>query len=720
MYFYGVAQAIIIAISYYLLVVFLPSLILGERFKNETITKRLMVYLVFGNIYLSTIVFTLAYLNLFTRLSLVFSLVITAILLYTLFNRQHLLEKILRRKAAIKEVLLGEYGFRLFLSNKIKNARRYLKNVYYKIIYGNEIEGLIFLAILSYLLYHYGISSAEYMTYMAPDEEIHLYWIQSLLKGDIFPSGVYPHVFHTVLAAIVKLFNINAMKMIIYFGGTANILIMTMLYMGLRKIFKSKYAALFGFMLYAIFNIFLGVATYRFQLSIPQEYAMIFLMPMALFLFAYIKEQQLSDLVFFGLALALSVGTHFYTGAIAVILAVAIGLTYLYRIIRKKMLGKLILTGLLSAVVALAPLGIGLATGYELEQSFTWGSEVIKGDIYSTTSEGVLKEDLEPEEETTLTLDQFVTGAKNDLEKYVVHNVETMYVLVSIILFTLLYNLIYLFDKKDDSESEYQIAFAINSLFLLLLILFKSLKLPTIMEPKRLAIYFAYFSPVFLGMPLEIASRFLRHTKLKKAMPSMSIGIILASFLLILNFDRVKPLPPFYYIQTTGTTLANKKIMEEYEDYTWTAISPVNNISLVMGNGFHYELDEFILQQENWHQRKEIYIPTEYVFLYIEKKPIIDYGFESVRESFALKNRPEIRKEDALQDLKETSEDNYHYIRERNILMAKAYEWAQVYQDYFPKEAEVYYEDDELIVYRIKQNVNALNNLSIDYGLNSR
>ena len=40
---------------------------------------------------------------------------------------------------------------------------------------------------------------------------------------------------------------------------------------------------------------------------------------------------------------------------------------------------------------------------------------------------------------------------------------------------------------------------------------------------------------------------------------------------------------------------------------------------------------------------------------------------------------------------------------------------AKAYQNYFPDEMTVFYEDDEIVVYRLKQNTYALNNLAIDY-----
>ena len=51
--------------------------------------------------------------------------------------------------------------------------------------------------------------------------------------------------------------------------------------------------------------------------------------------------------------------------------------------------------------------------------------------------------------------------------------------------------------------------------------------------------------------------------------------------------------------------------------------------------------------------------------------------------------------------------------------MSKAYFWAERYMQYFPDQMRVYYEDQDVIIYEIKQNMFALNNFAIDYGYNT-
>ena len=47
------------------------------------------------------------------------------------------------------------------------------------------------------------------------------------------------------------------------------------------------------------------------------------------------------------------------------------------------------------------------------------------------------------------------------------------------------------------------------------------------------------------------------------------------------------------------------------------------------------------------------------------------------------------------------------------------YYWAQKFMDLYPNEMEVYYESEEFVCYKVKQNGNSLYNFAIDYGYNN-
>ena len=718
-YIDGVINSINVFVGYFLLIVVLPALILGPALKAENIFKRFIIYLMFGNFYISSLVFLLAYLKIFNRVNLIISLIMTSISFWLLINKNQLKKKNISTKAILEGLAVGKYGTKLFLLRCKENLVKWIKTLFYQLFNGKKMEWAIFLPIIAYNVYQYNINNIEFTTYMAPDEEVHLYWIQSLVGGEIFPSGVYPHAFHNILGAITKLYELNAMLVLKYFGPTVCMLIMAMLYFGLRKIFNTKYPALFGLMMYSILNVYSDQVTYRFQFVIPQEYAMIMLMPMAIFLFDYIRGKKALDLICFGISFSLMMGIHFYTAIIAGVLILSAGLVYLYKIIKDKIFFKLFLCGLLSVIVALAPLGIGLALGYEMEQSMDWATDVIKGDIYSENTQEDQNIAGVPKERQALTWDEFREKSKTDINRHALPNIITLYIFIGIILVTIIINFTFILLRKDNPKGTYQTVFAVNSLLLIFLLLFRSLRLPTIMETKRVAIFFAYFSSIWMGMPLEIISRLLEKVGLKRAISFISLGVMALGLFLVIQSGYLRPIPLFYYFQPRGTMVVNMSIMENYDDYTWTAVSPVNNISGVLNRGFHYELSDFMVTQENWNKEQEIRIPTEYVFVYIEKRPIIGFGNGFYKEELDIKTRKLVNKEDATMDFTDIRE-NYPYKEERYILMAKAYYWAEEYKKYFPKEMNIYYEDDELVVYRIQQNPYALNNFCIDYHLNSQ
>ncbi|MEK6264558.1 MAG: hypothetical protein N2B06_07295, partial [Clostridium sp.] len=687
--------------------------------KNKNIFKRFVLYLVVGNFHIINVVFILAYLNIFNRLALIITLLFTTVFIRIILDKKDAKRIYLESKDTIKHLLHGEYGTKLFLQRKLLSIRLSIKYFCTELFKGKKLEWIIFLTIMCYNIYYYSNNSINFFSFGAPDEEVHLYWIQSLVSGNIFPSGVYPHGFHNILGAITVLMGFNAVTVIKSFGVISMVLIMTMLYFGLRKILTSKYAALFGVTAYSLLNIYDIESIYRFQFAIPQEYGMIMLMPMVIFLFSYLKDKRISNLVLFGMCFSMTISIHFYITIIALVLCISIGIVYFYRILKNKLLMKIILCGILSAVVAIAPLAVGYARVHKIEQSMDWAVRVIQGKEYGSPDETEEPNKVE-EIKQPFNWNSFLVDSKAEITKFVVLDIRVMYIFLTLLALTILYSILCIVLRKTKDENLYQLSFANFGLLLIFLILCRILNLPTVMEPKRVAIFFAYFSPIFIAMPFEVLYRVSGKGKIKKICSSVTFIAIPALILLIIKFGILRPLPPFYYFQTKGAMLVDIDIMKKYNDHNWTIVSPVNDTSVIQNNGYHYELSDFIFEQENWNEDIEIRIPTKYAFIYIEKRPIVLYGNRFHKDDEAIINRDMITYEDAEKALDKNNEDNVNYKENRNILMAKAYYWAEEYKKYFPKEMSVYYEDSELVVYIIVQNEYALNNFSINYGANEK
>ncbi|MCT4542592.1 MAG: hypothetical protein N4A63_03510 [Vallitalea sp.] len=702
-------------IAYFVLIVLVSSYIIKPLVKDKNIINRFIMYVVFGNFYLMMLVFILSYLRFFNRLSLIISLLVSAFAIRIMLDKKGFINNLKENRKILKHLISGEYGFKLFFYRYISYKLNIIRNFLKQLFWGKRIEWIIFLLIISYNLYYYNYSNMNFMSFGAPDEEVHLYWIQSLISGRIFPSGVYPHGFHNVISAISVVFGLKAVIVTNAFSFVSTVLIMTMLYLGLRKILLSKYAALLGFAVYSLINIYRIESLYRYQFSIPQEYGMIMLMPMVLFLFSYLRKKQIIDLVFFGICFVMTISIHFYISIIALILALSVSIIYFYRIIKKKLLIKLIICGILSGLIAIAPLGVGVALGNELEQSMDWAVRVIQGRENNKKDEKT-KDDNKDNRQTRF--DDFVINSKKEITKYVFFDIRVMYIFLALIVLTIVYCIFSILIRKKLEENLYQLVFAMNGLLLIFLMLCRSLNLPTVMEAKRVAIFFSYFSPFLIAMPFEILYRLFVNSKLKRFISCLTVLSMVTIIIIIIDFGLLRPLLPFYYFQTKGAMLVDCNIMKKYNDFEWTIVAPVNDISVVMNNGYHYELSDFILNQENWNEDIKINIPTKYVFIYVEKRPIISYGSAFYKDDKEIVNREIVTYEDAEKTLLKGKKNNEYYKKDRRILMSKAYYWAKEYQKYFPTEMSVYYEDDEIIVYRIVQNIYALNNFAINYEVN--
>ena len=107
-------------------------------------------------------------------------------------------------------------------------------------------------------------------------------------------------------------------------------------------------------------------------------------------------------------------------------------------------------------------------------------------------------------------------------------------------------------------------------------------------------------------------------------------------------------------------------------------------------------------------------IPTEYVYFFIEKRPV-NIDEDGVVSSERLQN---VSEEGALQPVSLKSGIKPYHGEDRWGTMSHMYYWAQAFKKLYPQEMEVYYETTDFVCYRLHQNVNSLYNLAIDYGYN--
>ena len=130
-----------------------------------------------------------------------------------------------------------------------------------------------------------------------------------------------------------------------------------------------------------------------------------------------------------------------------------------------------------------------------------------------------------------------------------------------------------------------------------------------------------------------------------------------------------------------------------------TLIAPQEQYQEVFGNGFHYQLWEFVKKQTD-NTISKINIPTPNIFIFIEKKPL--YNEKNINPTDAKLSIPSL-----------TGELIQYYYNPltRITIESKAYYWVEEFRKMHPNNVSVFYEDDVFMIYWIKQDENEELNL---------
>ena len=153
-----------------------------------------------------------------------------------------------------------------------------------------------------------------------------------------------------------------------------------------------------------------------------------------------------------------------------------------------------------------------------------------------------------------------------------------------------------------------------------------------------------------------------------------------------------------------------------FRSKSYTIISPKEELCQVELYGNHEEISEFV----NRTKEDDYSISTENIFIYVEKKPIVYwqlYNFQGPAWLGQSRDNNieayEISAVAAQEDLSEYASINQIYSGGRVILESKAYEWCRSFEERYPNELIVYYEDENFVCYYIKQDMDKPYNLGI-------
>ncbi len=709
---------------YCILTLWIPSLCFGRYVKKKNLTFRFFFYQCTGNLYITFVVWGLGLCHGVHFATLLLTLIILPLFWCYLQNRQMLRKKWRMAKSVLSMLTHRTYGKHVLGREIIDTCRKKRKSFYIKHIKGRETELLVSGLVMVWVVWFYGWYKFHNVAYAHTDEETHLYWISELLHGNIFPAGIYPHGMHTLVAAIAGLSGMTIYRVYIMFSVMSAALVFASAYLFIRKCFTNSYVALAGWIFFVFTDIFQPVSYFRFQISFPMEFGLVAAFGLLSALIEYIKSKEKADLILFSLCITWTLMAHFYVTIFCAVICVCFGVVYLYILFKKKVLIQLVLGGITGIILACVPYAMGYALGYSFERSIGWALG-----ISSTTSET----DAEKEEEETPKEQEIPENASVFekemvyLTKNFVREKEAAKVLLIANKVFLMYGLLgILFAKRKEVFMRYLFLAVLWEAGAILACTYY-LNTITLIEVKRMATFLTFLTiPVFC-MPFDMLYRFLkclkcRRNRIQWILAALTVGEIVVLFLT----GNKKEKKDLYYeiIATEADVKTCLELLENGKKHTWTVISPTNDLSIIRYDGYHYEITDLVRELDGGEE--EIYIPTEEIYVISEKKAI---SFLSAKRKIdrsdvaADKYVKKISAELALSDVDwELEQDEIHsldapYYFQRETLMSKLHYWIWAVSLIYPNHVSVFYEDEQVCVYKIEQDPYFMLNLSVDYKI---
>ena len=505
------------------------------------------------------------------------------------------------------------------------------------------------------------------------DMYVHHAWIYGLKEGNIFSAGVYPEAMHCFIYSMDVLFGISIYSCLLFLGEIHVATLLVAVYCLFREILKSRYtvylilAAFLTIDVVCIDEIY-GIA--RLQYTIPQEFGLYTLFLCTLYLIRFLKRETKGfdgNLFLFMTSLAASLAIHFYVTIMAFFLCASFAVFGLNQIFRKKNFGVLVTAVILGVVISTLPMVLAFASGIPLQGSLNWGMNIINGTdtkegrsqaVQTSTEEsteamtGITAEkgsenasslpsqsQLDSQQGTVIEMESSTNVPKTPLVKRVadavIRSLKLVYqygyvhlygrsragwllrfTIIAAIL-TLVNVVISIVRLKKISFSMYAGITTASFLFMLLYAA-PFLGLPEIIAGARLCLPEQILLLAMMAIPADELFFLLEKTKAGHFAPQISLAGVLAIYA---GTNYFGVFHSYLYYELTRYNAAvelTSEIMDAYPQYSYTIISTTEELYQSVEDARHEEILDFY----NKSRLVDYYIPTEYLFFYIEKNPI--------------------------------------------------------------------------------------------------
>lgn len=752
--------------------VLLPALVFYRKVKHFPAAVRFLIYFTIGNFYIINLVHILELVFLSYRITLLLLTFVPTALAAVWIYRIPVVSYCKTVLEDLGHYVMRELGFRSFLLRRLQEGRRLLRWC------GRHLWRLLkevwpdipFLAVFFFVISKVcwpGVLNN--WSFGASDLPVHNYWINGLVDNQLYIAGIYPMGMHCMLyylATVLKMPVYVTLRLfwLIQYGMIAIVLLAF-----LKGCSRTRFLPYLGAIGFVGLNWFVGASYSRFGGTLPQEYGMMYILPSIYFLIAYFRERSSElrmginrirctsswFLLGFAMSFSLTLTSHFYDTIIAGIICIGIVVGYGNWIWRKEYLWRILLSGILSLLMAFLPMAIAFLTGKELQGSMYWAMSIIGLRAYTVlifrvicfgvvaitiggTALIVVKA-----KRGTISFGDKPVPQPSPVGAWLLRGIEVLFLAAVLyvgwkckdtLLFGFRLTVIHLKDNDwllfgalaalivgltqryflEGMDGAATLSMLAAEILMGLVLVSGSLGLPVLVDPARTCVYVAYLLPVVATMTLDGAVQILIPAGTGRM--RRSAAFILTAALLISGYQANLLRSSFGggNLEMNEAILCTTNILRDNrgQNNKWTIVSANDELRMTELYGRHTEIITFLEDMEYWHENKEVVIPTDRVYFYIEKKPL-NYanGYSG--------SIPEVSEEQAANPLPQNAGLFPYNGPRRSITMSRMYYWALAFQKLYPNEMKVYFENDRFVCYYIEQNPYRLYNFAIDYGFNS-
>lgn len=670
------------------------------------------------------------------------------------------------QKKKLRRLVTGSLKLRTIIVELLSDFRFWLRQTRKKIwreARPHLLEFFLLAVLVTYGVIYFSYSPFVNHSYGFGDMYTHHSWIYGLIQGQIFSEGIYPEGMHCVIYLMHTVSGLSVYSCNLFLGCIQTAVLLLSAYCLMREIFRwhgTPLLVLAFFLVVAVNSTDAVISMARLQRTLPGEYGLYTVYLCALFLLRFLKGElqegwqkdprawlKNENLVIFSLTLAASVAIHFYATIMAFFICLPFALVYIRRVFSRTRFLPLAAAVLCGVMIAVLPMAGARLSGIPFQASVDWALKVANGDITeSLVWQSDSSETEAPETEAPETLPSVWNTARNWVSGLFRHGYFNLLgimagvwmVCCSVLMaaFFLYYRLYYVKPHPHVQADMFDshLAVVIASFIFVMMFTAPYTGLPELISYNRVPSTTYLLLLMVAAIPVDVLFRALQQSSpnwLLQTAPVVCVAALFAVTLATGNYHG------YFYNELTRYRSAvdvTSSIIQSFPRNTYTVVCSTDDMYQIIQHGRHEELIGFLKAAE---QEQGYYLPTEYVFIYVEKRPIdhaqnhyssgsVWLATDTYADRFSALGKPRTSKypevyasritgEDAQRSITEYSNryDSYRDLDNRTVINSKAYQWCQDFAALYDREMKIYYEDEDFVCYYFRQNTYSLYDLAI-------